>query len=97
MGYEFAMLAPVYIALVQRPGAVGLAAAAFILTPVFIWIYPDSLTYMPRLIAVFLLMACVTLGRLPVRRESSQAQSDGLSLFRPRRWALLLGGGKAAS
>jgi hypothetical protein len=59
MGYEFAMFAAVYISLVRRRGLAGLAGAAFILTPVFIWAFPGSLAYMPRMIAVIVLLACV--------------------------------------
>jgi hypothetical protein len=64
MGYEFAMLAPVYISLARRTGPAGLAAALFILTPVLIWAFPALLIYMPRMIAVIVLLVCVAYWRL---------------------------------
>ena len=60
MAYEFAMFAPAYLALVRRRGAAGLASAAFILTPIVIWVFPETLNYMPRLIAVVVLITCVS-------------------------------------
>ena len=77
MGYEFAMFAPVYIPLVQRPGPAGVAAAAFVLTTVLIWVFPGSLMYMPRMIAVIVLMACVAHWRQGGAQIEEERRQDG--------------------
>lgn len=57
MGYEFAALTPVYIWLIARRGWSASAAVLFILTPIFVWAFADDiLPYMPRLIAILLLI-----------------------------------------
>ena len=82
MGYEFAMFAPVYIPLVRRPGLAGLAAAAFILTPVLIWVFPGSLMYMPRMIAVIVVMACVAHWRQG-GAQTEEGRRQGGTILRP--------------
>jgi hypothetical protein len=59
MGYEFAMIAPAILPLVRSSTAVGVAAVAFFLTPALIWIFPDVLSYSPRLIITLILISCV--------------------------------------
>lgn len=92
MGYEFAMIAPVYLTLIQRSGAAGLAGTALIFTPVLIWIFPELLAYMPRLIAVIVLMACVANWRAYASQASRLLRSEQLNALRSRLRALVVGG-----
>lgn len=64
MGYEFAVLSPVYARLMAGRGWSASAILLLILTPFLVWAFGSALLlYMPRLIALVCLMAAIVADR----------------------------------